>query len=313
MMAGLGAGDGDGLGRLPILVSEGWGVPRQFAEAAYQLWLLEPCLTNQTAETVVRTAPDDRLAYVIGGFDVGTVLARAIRERYGLPSLRETIALNWGHASKPRTGTRGGAPCAHQTGPEPHEALITLGAAVAAAVQDCVTLATLFDSETPSFVMEEVEWLLAASPTPAWPDPAERMTHVAARHRVLLEAKAEAKVPQPRLRIGTKEYGQNRAAITLAPVNRDEWVWQKARGLLSGKMRRKRLLTPSPADALADTVQTENLISLTEPADPSWAENAKFLLGSVVLESWDKLVPEDRALIERAVKTQYRRAASLPE
>jgi hypothetical protein len=148
-MMGAALGDGEGLGCLPILASEGWGVPRQFAEAAYQLWLLEPCLTNQTAETVVRTAPDDRLAYV-GGFDVGTVSARAIRERYWLPSLREMIEPDWVHASKPRTWTRGGAPCAHQTGPEPHDALVTLGAAVAAAVRECVAVETLVDPAMPA-------------------------------------------------------------------------------------------------------------------------------------------------------------------
>jgi hypothetical protein len=274
---------GDRLGS-PTLISEGWDVPRQFTEAERRLWLLEPCLTNP----------------------------RAARERYGLPSLRETIALDWGHASRVRTWTSGGAPFVHHTGPKPH-ALSTLAAAVAEAVLERVTIATLLDPKTPSLVMEEVAWLFAASTTPAWPDPAERMTHVAARQRALLEAIVDAKEPQPRLRIRTKQYGHKRAAITLAPADRDAWVWQRARGHLTGRVRRERLPPPSPADALADTVGMENLISLTQPSDPSWSKDATFLLGSVVLGLWDQLVPEDRALIQTALKAQSRSAASLPE
>jgi hypothetical protein len=280
--------------------------------AAFQLGL-EPShpLAKQLAELARTARRDARLAEIpVGGFDVGMMAALPAPLREMLRPLRETIEQSRSiELSALRSRDR---LVAQHTAPPPHP-VTTLGAALAAAVRGCVTITTLLDPATESLVIEEVASLLASSSTPAWHQRAERTAHATARQRALLEAIVDAREPQPRLRIGTKEYGQNRAAITLAPADRDRWVWQRARGVLSGKVRRERLPTPSPADALADTIEMERLLTLTLPTDPSWSEDATPLLGSVVLEVWDQLVPEDRALIQTALKAQLRRTASLPE
>lgn len=281
--------------------------------AAFQL-RLEPShpLAKQLAELARTARRDARLAEVpVGGFDVGMMAALPAPLREMLRPLRETIEQSRSSIELSALRSRDRLVAQH-TAPPPHP-VTTLCAALTAAVRGCVTIATLLDPATESLVIEEVAWLLAWSSTPAWPQQAERTAHVTARQRALLEAIVDAREPQRRLRIGTKEYGQNRAAITLAPADRDRWVWQRARAHLSGKVRRERLPTPSPADALADTIEMERLLTLTLPTDPSWSEDATPLLGSVVLEVWDRLVPEDRALIQTALKAQLRRTASLPE
>jgi hypothetical protein len=302
MMAALGTVDG----RLPTLTSEGWGVPRQFVEAAYQLWLLEPSLTNQRAETVVPTTPDDRLANVIGGFDVGMISARAARQRYGIPSLRETIALGWARTIELRDLTSGAAPSYH-TSPELHDALITLGSAVTAAVR-WATILTLLDPETPKDVQEGSGWLLASSSTPAWREQAKHIGHAHARQGALLQAIGDARQPQPRLRIGKKEYGQQRAPITLPAAELEAWVWQRARRYLCGKLRRKVVPTFVPEEDAVESMEPIRL--LTMPNDENWPQDATPLLGAVVREIWDDLDRDNRDRILRTLKVKLRAAAS---
>src|SRR5262249_5224319 len=159
-------------------------------------------------ETVARTAPDCRVA-ILGEADVG-MSARTARERYGLPSLRETITLGWAHASKVRTGTSGAGPFAHHTGPKPH-ALLTPGAAAAAAVRRCVPIATLLDPETSKDVKEGIGWLLAWAGTPAWLEPATNCRQATARLQALFGALSDARAPQTRLRQGAAVVGQRMA------------------------------------------------------------------------------------------------------
>jgi hypothetical protein len=194
------------------------------------------------------------------------------------------------------------APFAQHTGPEPHVALITLGVAVSAAVRDCVSLRTLFDARTPSSVTEEVALQLTARSTPAWRQPAERTAHALARQRALLEAIVDASEPQPRLRIGSKEYGQQRAPVTLPPEELEAWVWQRARRYLCGKLRRETVPTLPPD---AGAVQSmDHLLSLTMPNDENWPEDATPLLGAAVCEVWDRLDRDDRDRILTALKAK---------
>lgn len=177
----------------------------------------------------------------------------------------------------------------------PQPLLVVLSAAVAEAVRDCVTIATLLDPATSSSVAEEVAYLLGWSSTPAWPQRAERTTHAEARQRALLEAIVDARELQPRLRIGTKEYGQHMAPITLPRAEREAWVLQRARRYLGGKVRRENVPMLPPDEGAAEGM--ERLLSLTMPNDENWPEDATPLLGSAVREVWPYLHRDDRERI----------------
>jgi hypothetical protein len=287
-MAALGADDEF---RLPTLVSQGWDGARQFTDAARQLWLTEPNPTNQLAETVARSAPDDRVA-VLGEDNVG-MSARTARERYGLPSLRDTIALDWVHASKLRTWTSGAAPFAQRTAPKP-PALITLGAAVSAAVR-WATLSTLLDPETPKDVQEGDGWLLAWAATPAWPEPATADRQARARLQALFRALVDAREPQKRLRLGAAVIGQHMAATALPAADCERWVWQRAKGYLVRRVHERPVVFRPPITGGEAAI--EHLLASTLPSDRKWPEELTPLLGEVTRELYDELQPVDRRRI----------------
>jgi hypothetical protein len=240
------------------------------------------------------TEAEDRGWLLEPSFTVGMMSARAARERYGLPSLRETIALEPARAIELCGWISGAAPFAHHNGPKLHAALITLGAPVTAPVRR-LAISILLDSETPKDLQESIGWFLAWAATPAWSRPATARRQARARLQALFRALVDAREPQKRLRLGAAVVGQRMAATALPVADCERWIWQRAKGYLTGRVHERPLVFRLPVTGGEAAI--EHLLRITRPSDPEFREELTPLLGEVTRELYDELAPADRRRI----------------
>jgi hypothetical protein len=186
----------------------------------------------------------------------------------------------------------------------------TFAAALTETITSCVTLGTLFDDTVASDTFEHVLVGLCWLPSPAFPKPAEDEWEAQRRRPALQLAVAEGKVPQPRLRIGQQVLDCNRAAMTLEPSKRDQWVWQKAKNIHAGDHRQGvRPATPRwlPLDVPSGEATTGTEELLAPAGDEKGAEKIVSLLGDAVMEVMDKLSREDRDRVQAAFEARLPR------
>jgi hypothetical protein len=184
------------------------------------------------------------------------------------------------------------------TGPD----LSMFGRAVAGAVR-CVTMETFVDARIPQATREVIGRLLAAAPSPGWPQAARGEWEADRRYTALFEAMLDAEQPAKLLRLGKQVVGCNQPAMTLPALQRDKWIWQRARGHFVGWVRRhERSAVPSRAapdcgSGVASVVAIEELI--TQPK-----EHAEImqLLGAATDEVLPDLCSDDQDKIKAAFK-----------
>jgi hypothetical protein len=251
-------------------------------EAERRRWLLEPSLTTEAERRRWLLEPS---------LTVGMMSERAARERYGLPSLRETIALESARAIERCGWTSVAAPFAHHDGPKLRAALITLGAPLTAAVRG-LAISILLDSETPKDLQEAIGWFLAWAPTPAWSTPATTRRQARARLDALFRGLVDARTPQPRLRLGAAVVGQRMAATALPAADRERWFWQRVKGYLTGRVH-ERPVVVRPLITGGEAA-IEHLLRITLPSDPEWPEELTPLLGEVTREHLPEIPPAVR-------------------
>jgi hypothetical protein len=181
--------------------------------------------------------------------------------------------------------------------------LMTFGRTVAEAIRHCATIAIFVDSTISPETREVVGRLLAAAPSPAWAEAARSEWHAERRYGALCEAALDAGQPEPLLRLGRQVVGRKKAAMTLPTLQRDQWIWQRARGRLASNARRQvRPAMPRRApqgyeSGASSTGTTEEL--LTTPKD--YAELMQ-LLGEATDEVLPTLHPDDRDRIQAAFR-----------
>jgi hypothetical protein len=189
------------------------------------------------------------------------------------------------------------------TGPD----LSMFGRAVVGAVRDRVTMETLLDARVPLATREGIGKLLARAPSPGWRQAARSEWEAERRYTALFAAMLDAEQPGKLLRLGKRVVGRNQPAMTLPALQRDQWIWQRARGHFTSRVRRQeRSATPRRAapDCGAGTASMgaiEELVTLPK-------DNAELmrLLGEATDEVLSDLTPDDRDKIEAAFRRTLR-------